>query len=104
MTKMDPFACKLFTSGDTVPIIRIVFSLDNKHLSNVCNMIQACQKMIKMGNPFSRRTTSGAREWARACFNQLTKTGLETNGQAYCRNPGYRRMCSWHRAIRTCGG
>ena len=31
MTKMDPFACKLFTSGDTVPIIRIVFSLDNKH-------------------------------------------------------------------------
>jgi len=30
ITKMDPFACKLFTNGDTVPIIRIVFSLDRK--------------------------------------------------------------------------
>src|SRR6266404_4038335 len=81
----------------------------NIQVSNVCNMIQypdgkPHQNMTKMDNPFSRRTTSGAREWARACFNQLTKTGQEKNGKATSGNPRYRRTCSWHRPIQTCGG
>jgi len=36
MKKMDPFALGLFTNDDTVPIIRIVFSLNKKHPSLEC--------------------------------------------------------------------